>query len=130
MESQRAGAAQSCAGGCIPPPPPNALTSCWPARPQPSHSPAYAPPSSSPPPSNPPFPYPPTLDRLPESIPAPHQRSGLTPAQYSHWLDSHTQDDVARGVRGALQAAGGAARELQPPASELHAFMLTLTAPS
>jgi hypothetical protein len=28
--------------------------------------------------------------RLPAGVQLPHQRSGLTPAQYSHWLDSHT----------------------------------------
>jgi hypothetical protein len=66
--------------------------------------------------------------RLPGAIKAPHQRSGLTPAQYSHWLDQHSAGDVARSVRGALQAAAPAAKELQPPASEMYALLMQLTA--
>jgi hypothetical protein len=43
--------------------------------------------------------------RLPESIQTPAERSGLTPAQFSRWLDQHSTADVARGVANALQAA-------------------------
>lgn len=43
--------------------------------------------------------------RLPDSIQTPAERSGLSPAQFSRWLDQHTTADVARGVANALQAA-------------------------
>lgn len=36
---------------------------------------------------------------------APHERSSLSPAQYSRWLDQHSVEDVARGVAAALDAA-------------------------
>lgn len=43
--------------------------------------------------------------RLPASIQTPYERSGLSPAQFSRWLDQHSTGDVARGVANALQAA-------------------------
>ncbi len=45
--------------------------------------------------------------RLPPSMAAPHERSGLSPAQYSLWLDSHSQEEAVRGlqVRGRLVLA-------------------------
>jgi hypothetical protein len=46
---------------------------------------------------------------------APHQRSGLSQQQYSHWLDSHSGEEVARSCRGAL--AGGEARVRADPAA-------------
>lgn len=46
--------------------------------------------------------------RLPSSVQAPHERSALTPAQYSRWLDAHSAADVVRGVSAALDAAKGA----------------------
>jgi hypothetical protein len=54
--------------------------------------------------------------RLPASIQSPHERSGLTPAQYSKWLDQHELVDVARGVAAALEAAQPAAAALEDPA--------------
>jgi hypothetical protein len=45
------------------------------------------------------------LRRLPASIQTPAERSGLSQAQFSRWLDQHTTADVARGVANALQAA-------------------------
>lgn len=43
--------------------------------------------------------------RLPEGIQTPAERSGLSPSQFSRWLDQHSTADVARGVANALQAA-------------------------
>lgn len=43
--------------------------------------------------------------RLPSIIQTPAERSGVSPAQYSRWLDQHTAADVARSVASALQAA-------------------------
>jgi len=43
--------------------------------------------------------------RLPDSIQTPWERSGLSAAQFSRWLDQHSTADVARGVANALQAA-------------------------
>ncbi|GBF91082.1 hypothetical protein Rsub_03938 [Raphidocelis subcapitata] len=56
------------------------------------------------------------FSRLPASIQSPHERSGLTPAQYSKWLDQHDLADVARGVAAALEAAQPAAAALDDPA--------------
>lgn len=64
----------------------------WPLR-------IFLPDPSSPPPSHP------QTHRLPPSIQAPHERSALTPVQYSRWLDQHSVEDVAKGVAAALEAA-------------------------
>jgi hypothetical protein len=53
--------------------------------------------------------------RLPTSIQAPHERSSLSPAQYSRWLDQHSAADVARGVLAALDAAKAAAAQVADP---------------
>ena len=45
--------------------------------------------------------------RLPAGIQTPYERSGLSAAQFSRWLDQHSTGDVARGVANALQAAKG-----------------------
>ncbi len=54
--------------------------------------------------------------RLPDDVKAPHQRSGLTPQQYSLWLDQHSGEEVVRSVRGALQGAE-AVKARQDPAA-------------
>ncbi|PNH03954.1 Conserved oligomeric Golgi complex subunit 5 [Tetrabaena socialis] len=46
-----------------------------------------------------------TDPRLPAAVQAPHERSGLTPAQYSLWLDTHGPLECVRSVAGALAAA-------------------------
>ncbi|KXZ51911.1 hypothetical protein GPECTOR_11g39 [Gonium pectorale] len=48
------------------------------------------------------------FSRLPVAIQAPHERSGLTPVQYSLWLDSHTPEECVRSVAAALAAAPAA----------------------
>ncbi|GLC41103.1 hypothetical protein PLESTM_001156100 [Pleodorina starrii] len=49
------------------------------------------------------------FSRLPASIQAPQERSGLTPLQYSLWLDSHSAEECLRGIAAALAAAPAAA---------------------
>eukprot|EP00198_Chlamydomonas_reinhardtii_P007786 XP_001697123.1 component of oligomeric golgi complex 5 [Chlamydomonas reinhardtii] len=49
------------------------------------------------------------FSRLPANVQAPHQRSGLTPLQYSLWLDSHTSEECLRSIGAALAAAPSAA---------------------
>jgi hypothetical protein len=67
----------------------------------------------------------PPARRLPEQVKAPHQRSGLSPQQYSHWLDSHGGDEVLRSVRGAL--AGAEARcKAEPAAAAAYEAMARL----
>eukprot|EP00879_Flechtneria_rotunda_P032259 GHRR01035435.1.p3 GENE.GHRR01035435.1~~GHRR01035435.1.p3 ORF type:complete len:120 (+),score=46.69 GHRR01035435.1:437-796(+) len=45
------------------------------------------------------------FSRLPASIKAPAERSGVSPNQYSRWLDQHTAADVTRSVASTLEAA-------------------------
>lgn len=45
------------------------------------------------------------FSRLPPSLKAPHERSGLSAAQYSMWLDEHGAAEVVASVGDALAAA-------------------------
>ncbi|KAF5842008.1 hypothetical protein DUNSADRAFT_9888 [Dunaliella salina] len=45
------------------------------------------------------------FSRLPAEVQAPHERSGLTTAQYSLWLDTHSTEEALVGVRQALDAS-------------------------
>ena len=45
--------------------------------------------------------------RLPASIKAPHQRSGLSAAQYSMWLDTHSAEEVHAWPGEGGRAGGG-----------------------
>lgn len=45
------------------------------------------------------------FSRLPPSVKAPHERSGLSAAQYSMWLDEHGAAEVVASVGDALGAA-------------------------
>ncbi len=74
-----------------------------------------------------PLPTPPR--RLPPSIKAPHERSGLTPLQYSLWLDSHPPEEVLRSVGAALAAAGPGAEGLEGEARDALGVMRKLCAP-
>eukprot|EP00898_Chlorokybus_atmophyticus_P001187 jgi/Chlat1/2069/Chrsp17S02540 len=42
--------------------------------------------------------------RGPDELQSPHRRAGLTAAQYSLWLDQHSEEDVWRGVKASLDA--------------------------
>ncbi len=42
--------------------------------------------------------------RLDASVQMPHERSGLTQAQYSLWIDTHSMEEVLRGIAAALEA--------------------------
>mmetsp|Transcript_14383 Transcript_14383/g.31097 ORF Transcript_14383/g.31097 Transcript_14383/m.31097 type:complete len:825 (+) Transcript_14383:68-2542(+) len=63
------------------------------------------------------------FSRLPASVQAPHERSSLSPAQYSLWLDQHSMQEVLDSVSAALDAAGPVA---DPAASEVVAIMRAL----
>jgi hypothetical protein len=45
------------------------------------------------------------LCRLPAQVAAPHERSGLSPQQYSRWLDQHSEAELMKSVASALEAA-------------------------
>lgn len=42
--------------------------------------------------------------RLPPSVQTPAERSGLTPSEYSLWLDSHSQKEAVRGLQVGLRS--------------------------
>ncbi|KAL6753805.1 component of oligomeric golgi complex 5 [Haematococcus lacustris] len=63
--------------------------------------------------------------RLPASFQAPHERSGLSPAQYSLWLDSHSTDEVLRGIQTSLDVAGRSALEAAGPEAEEIVHVIT-----
>lgn len=58
------------------------------------------------------------FSRAPAALQSPHARSGLTPAQYSLWLDGHSETEAVRFVRTALDACAPRAAG-QPGAAEL-----------
>lgn len=39
---------------------------------------------------------------------APHERLGLSAAQYSLWLDEHSSDEALESIAGSLEGAEGA----------------------
>jgi len=45
------------------------------------------------------------FSRLPAEVQAPHERSGLTAAQYSLWLDTHSTEEALAGGKQALDAS-------------------------
>ncbi len=64
--------------------------------------------------------------RLDASVQAPHERSGLSPAQYSLWLDTHTTPEVLRGVAAVLEAAKLPGPEADPVGHEAAQLILLL----
>ncbi|GMH36010.1 hypothetical protein BSKO_03878 [Bryopsis sp. KO-2023] len=42
--------------------------------------------------------------RAPPGLVAPHSRTGLSPSQYSLWLDTHSAEEAVTGVKTALEA--------------------------
>ncbi|KAL4435870.1 hypothetical protein ABPG77_000632 [Micractinium sp. CCAP 211/92] len=66
--------------------------------------------------------------RAPPQLESPHARSGLTPAQYSLWLDGHSQEEALKFIRTALDACAAKARDA-PGYEELAPLMRRLTAP-
>lgn len=44
------------------------------------------------------------FSRAPPALESPHARSKLTPAQYSLWLDEHSQEEALRLIRTSLEA--------------------------
>mmetsp|Transcript_44390 Transcript_44390/g.74008 ORF Transcript_44390/g.74008 Transcript_44390/m.74008 type:complete len:808 (+) Transcript_44390:117-2540(+) len=62
--------------------------------------------------------------RAPAELVSPHTRADLTAAQYSLWLDQHSEEEVWRGVKGTLDAYTQANKGL--PLHEVHGIMLAL----
>jgi hypothetical protein len=48
--------------------------------------------------------------RAPSALESPHVRSGLTPTQYSLWLDGHSQEETLKFIRTALEACASKAK--------------------
>lgn len=65
--------------------------------------------------------------RAPPALESPHARSGLTPQQYSLWLDGHSQAEALRFIRTALEACAGKAKGAEG-FGDLHPLMLRLAA--
>lgn len=63
--------------------------------------------------------------RAPVQLQPPHERSGLTPAQYSLWLDQHSMPEALEQIRGALDACAPAARG-QPEFEAVFPLMLQI----
>lgn len=66
------------------------------------------------------------FSRLPESIASPHARNKLTPAQYVVWMEDHTEEEVVKLIRSALDSAGAVATGR--PESSVLALMNQLAA--
>ena len=66
------------------------------------------------------------FSRLPPSIRAPHERSGLKPSQYSSWLDQHSAEKTISGISGALEASEEAISILTGAEKEAVAIMKEL----
>ncbi|PSC76466.1 conserved oligomeric Golgi complex subunit 5 [Micractinium conductrix] len=65
--------------------------------------------------------------RAPPQLESPHARSSLTPAQYSLWLDNHSQAEALKFIRTALEACAARARGA-PGADELLPLLRRLAA--
>eukprot|EP00803_Ostreobium_quekettii_P000257 evm.model.scf_3361.1 EVM.evm.TU.scf_3361.1 scf_3361:10289-10660(+) len=63
--------------------------------------------------------------RAPLGLVSPHVRSGLTPAQYSHWLDQHSMEDAVKGLQASLEACRTSAKG-QPGFEAIYPVMLEL----
>ena len=66
------------------------------------------------------------FSRLPESIASPHAHNKLTPAQYVVWMEDHTEEEVVKLIRSALDLAGAVATGR--PESSVLALMNQLAA--
>lgn len=66
------------------------------------------------------------FSRLPLTIRAPHERSGLKPGQYSSWLDQHNAEETLSGIAGALEASKDAISKLGAEGKEVAEVMKEL----
>eukprot|EP00210_Caulerpa_lentillifera_P004749 g4533.t1 len=55
----------------------------------------------------------------------PHERIGLTPIQFSFWLDTHTDREAVHGIKSALEASANIDTN-KTEFQELHTFMTEL----
>jgi hypothetical protein len=66
--------------------------------------------------------------RAPAALEAPHARARLSPAQFSLWLDDHSEAEALRFISTALEAGAPKALEADPACSPLLALMRALAA--
>jgi len=66
------------------------------------------------------------LSRLPAHVQSPHQRAGVSPKQFSHWMDAHSAAEILGSIGTALQAAD--TRAMDGPSQELLAAMVQIQA--
>ncbi|KAK3243297.1 hypothetical protein CYMTET_47037 [Cymbomonas tetramitiformis] len=64
--------------------------------------------------------------RGPKELVSPHMRAGLSPAQYSLWLDQHTPEEVWKGVKGTLDSYAQIMKTVGKEIAPVHPIMLTL----
>ena len=62
----------------------------------------------------------------PKELASPWQRAGLEPAQYSTWLDQHSELEVWRGVKGTLEAYAKSCKTRGKPVDPVHGVMVTV----
>lgn len=65
------------------------------------------------------------FSRGPLEMKLPHERIGLTPIQYSFWLDSHTDHEAVHGIKSALEASSSTATN-HPNFQEIYSLMTEL----
>jgi conserved oligomeric Golgi complex subunit 5 len=51
------------------------------------------------------------FSRLPAAVKMPHERTGVTPGQFSKWMDQHTPAETLQSIRHALSASAAAMKE-------------------
>lgn len=66
------------------------------------------------------------FSRLPGEAAAPHERSGLTPVQYSKWLDAHSAAETLKSIAAALKQAEAVAAGWSEPQRAVFAHMQQL----
>jgi hypothetical protein len=68
------------------------------------------------------------FSRAPAALEAPHARARLSPAQFSLWLDDHSEAEALRFISTALEAGAPKALKADPACGPLLALMRALAA--
>jgi hypothetical protein len=64
--------------------------------------------------------------RAPPQLASPHARAGLSAAQYSAWMDQHSERETWKGVKGTLDAYAASLKASGAAPAAVHGVMLTL----
>jgi len=64
--------------------------------------------------------------RAPPQLASPHARAGLSAAQYSAWMDQHSERETWKGVKGTLDAYAASLKAPGAAPAAVHGVMLTL----